>query len=111
AWGGDAAIAVGWLLYVEHFINKGHNKLFSVLLVLVGLWIPAIINLSGVQNMGWVQAVTTVLKFAALAFVSIVGLFYIKSANFTPWNISKESTIAAIGGGMAIGLFSFIGGG
>ena len=109
AWGGNAAIAVGWVLYVEHFINKGHNKLFSVLLVLVGLWIPALINLSGVKNMGSIQAVTTILKFAALAFVSVVGLFYIKSANFTPWNVSKESTIAAIGSGMAIALFSYIG--
>src|SRR6516165_6503596 len=109
AWGGNAAIAVGWVLYVEHFINKDHNKLISVLLVLVGLWIPALINLSGVQNMGWVQAVTTILKFAALVFVSVVGLFYIKSANFTPWNVSKESTISAIGSGMAIALFSYIG--
>src|SRR5499427_4172559 len=109
AWGGNAAIAVGWVLYVEHFINKGHNRLFSVLLVLIGLWIPAAINLSGVKNMGSVQAVTTILKFAALAFVSVVGLFYIKSANFTPWNISKESKISAIGGGMAIALFSYIG--
>jgi basic amino acid/polyamine antiporter, APA family len=109
AWGGNAAIAVGWVLYVEHFINKDHNKLFSVLLVLIGLWIPAVINLSGVKNMGSVQAVTTVIKFAALAFISTVGLFFIKSANFTPWNVSKESTIAAIGSGMAIALFSYIG--
>src|SRR5215475_10583137 len=109
AWGGNAAIAVGWVLYVEHFINKGHNKLISLLLVLVGLWIPALINLSGVKNMGSVQAVTTIVKFAALAFVSTVGLFFISSANFTPWNVSKESTVAAIGGGMAIALFSYIG--
>jgi basic amino acid/polyamine antiporter, APA family len=47
AWAGNAAIAVGWVLYVEHFINKGHNKFFSVLLVLVGLWLPAVVNLSG----------------------------------------------------------------
>jgi len=95
AWAGNAAIAVGWVLYVEHFINKGQNKFFSVLLVLVGLWIPVAINLSGVKNMGSVQAVTTVVKFAALAF--------------TPWNVSEESTVAAIGGGMAIALFSYIG--
>src|SRR6516165_1293753 len=77
AWGGNAAIAVGWVLYVEHFINKGHNKFYSILLVLVGLWIPVVVNLSGVKNMGSVQAVTTILKFAALAFVSTVGLFFI----------------------------------
>src|SRR6516162_6422815 len=31
AWAGNAAIAVGWVLYVEHFINKGQNKLITVL--------------------------------------------------------------------------------
>jgi APA family basic amino acid/polyamine antiporter len=41
---------VGWVLYVEVFINKDHNKLITVLLVpLVGPWVPAIINLSGVK--------------------------------------------------------------
>src|SRR6266480_5555464 len=102
AWAGNAGIAVGWVLYVEVFINKGQNKLITVLLVLVGLWIPAIINLSGVKNMGSVQMITTILKFAALLFVSIVGLFYIKSANFTPWNISGDGAVAAICADMAI---------
>jgi APA family basic amino acid/polyamine antiporter len=50
AWAGNAAIAVGWVLYVEQFINKGHNRLGSILLVLVGLWLPAAINLSGVKT-------------------------------------------------------------
>ena len=109
SWAGNAAIAVGWVLYVQEFINKGGNKLFTVLLVLVGLWVPALINLSGVKNMGSVQVVTTVLKFAALAFMSTVGLFFIKSANFHPWNISGQGAIGAIGSGMAIALFSYIG--
>jgi basic amino acid/polyamine antiporter, APA family len=109
AWAGNAGIAVGWVLYVEVFINKGQNKLITVLLVLIGLWIPAIINLSGVKNMGSVQMVTTILKFVALAFMSIVGLFYINTANFTPWNISGDSAIGAIGAGMAIALFSYLG--
>lgn len=100
---------MGWVLYVEVFINKGQNKLITVLLVLVGLWIPAIINLSGVKNMGSVQMITTILKFVALLFVSIVGLFFIKSANFTPWNISGQTAVAAIGAGMAIALFSYLG--
>ncbi|HEY2814899.1 MAG TPA: amino acid permease [Acidimicrobiales bacterium] len=109
AWAGNAAIAVGWVLYVEQFVNKGHNRLGSILLVLVGLWIPAVINLSGVKNMGAVQVGTTILKFAALAFMSTVGLFYIDHANYSPWNVSGEGAIAAIGGGMAIALFSYLG--
>jgi len=109
AWAGNAAIAVGWVLYVEYFINKDHNRLISVLLVLVGLWIPALINLTGIKNMGTFQVWTTILKFAALAFMSTVGLFYIQRANYTPWNVSGESAVAAIGGGMAIALFSYLG--
>ncbi|HTN81049.1 MAG TPA: amino acid permease [Acidimicrobiales bacterium] len=109
AWAGNAAIAVGWVLYVEKFVNKDGTKLWSVLLVLIGLWIPALINLSGVKNMGAVQVITTVLKFFALAFMSTVGLFFIEKANYTPWNVSSESAVAAIGGGMAIALFSYLG--
>jgi len=109
SWAGNAGIAVGWVLYVQEFINKGGNKLFTILLVLVGLWVPAFINLSGVKNMGSVQMVTTILKFVALAFMSTVGLFFIKTANFHPWNISGEGAISAIGSGCAIALFSYIG--
>jgi APA family basic amino acid/polyamine antiporter len=109
AWAGNAAIAVGWVLYVEVFVNKGHNRLGSIVLVLIGLWLPALVNLTGVKNMGAVQVVTTILKFIALAFMSTVGLFYISHANFSPWNVSGESTIDAIGGGMAIALFSYLG--
>jgi APA family basic amino acid/polyamine antiporter len=109
AWSGNAAIAVGWVLYVEQFINKGHNRLGSIILVLFGLWVPAVINLSGVKNMGAVQVITTILKFAALAFMSTVGLFFIERANYTPWNVSGEGAISAIGGGMAIALFSYLG--
>ena len=109
AWAGNAAIAVGWVLYVEVFINKGQAKLWTILLVLAGLWIPALINLTGIKNIGAFQLVTTVTKFVALAFMSTVGLFYISSANFTPFNVSGGSAISAIGGGMAIALFSYLG--
>jgi len=109
AWAGNAAIAVGWVLYVEEFVNTGHKRGFSILLVLVGLWLPAIINLSGVKNMGTVQVGTTILKFAAVLFMATVGLFFIDTANFTPWNVSGEGAISAIGGGMAIALFSYLG--
>ncbi|HYB29374.1 MAG TPA: amino acid permease [Solirubrobacteraceae bacterium] len=109
AWAGNAAIAVGWVLYVEQFVNTGHKKLFSILLVLVGLWVPAVINLSGVKNMGLMQVITTILKFFAVGFIAIVGLFFISSANYHPFNVSGLSTINAIGGGMAIALFSYLG--
>ncbi|MGZ4706376.1 MAG: amino acid permease [Acidimicrobiales bacterium] len=109
AWSGNAAIVVGWVLYVQEFVNKDANKLFSIVLALVGLWLPAAINLNGVKSMGAVQLYTSVLKFIPLVFMSTVGLFSISSANFQVWNRSGGSAIGAIGGAMALCLFSYLG--
>src|SRR6185437_4711795 len=49
AWIGNAAIVVAWTGYVEVFINKGGSTWGSVVIALVGLWIPAAINVSGVK--------------------------------------------------------------
>jgi len=109
AWAGNAAIVVGWVYYVEHFLNKSSVVGWSIVIALVGLWVPAFINLTGVRNMGSVQVWTTVLKFIPLAIMSTVGLFFIQSGNFTPWNVSGDSSLSAIGGAMAICLFSYLG--
>jgi APA family basic amino acid/polyamine antiporter len=109
AWAGNAAIAVGWVFYVEKFLNKGGATGWSIVLALAGLWIPAAVNLTGVRNMGVFQVWTTVLKFVPLALMATAGLFFVKAGNFTPWNTSGDSSISAIGGAMAICLFSYLG--
>jgi APA family basic amino acid/polyamine antiporter len=109
AWAGNAAIAVGWVRYLEVFVNESHTEWISLLLVLLGVWTPVAINLSGARSMGSVQVLTTILKYAALLFMSTVGLLFIDVGNFTPGNLSGRSTVAAIGGAMAVALFSYIG--
>ena len=109
AWAGNAAIAVGWVFYVEKFVNKGGSTAGSIVIALVGLWIPAAVNLSGVRNMGVLQLWSTVLKFVPLALMATVGLLFIKSGNFTPWNTSGDTNLSAIGAAMAICLFSYLG--
>jgi APA family basic amino acid/polyamine antiporter len=109
AWAGNAAIAVGWVFYVQQFLNKGGSTLGSIVIALVGLWIPAAVNLSGVRNMGVFQLWSTVLKFIPLALMATVGLLFIKGGNFTPWNTSGDTNLSAIGGAMAICLFSYLG--
>ena len=109
AWAGNAAIAVGWVFYVEKFLNKGNVTGWAIAIALAGLWIPAVINLTGVRNMGVFEVWTTVLKFIPLLLMATAGLFFIKGGNFTPWNTSGSSSWSAIGGAMAICLFSYLG--
>ena len=97
------------MFYVEKFVNKGGSTAGSIVIALVGLWIPAVVNLTGVRNMGVFQVWTTVLKFIPLAMMATVGLFFIEAGNFTPWNTSGDTNLAAIGGAMAICLFSYLG--
>jgi APA family basic amino acid/polyamine antiporter len=114
AWAGNAAIVTGWVLYVEFLLTKGGAneplaKWALIGIALIGLWVPALVNLNGVSNMAAVQVVTTILKFVALALVSVVGLFFIDTGNYHPWNVSGGSNISAIGTGLALGLFSYLG--
>ena len=114
AWAGNAAIVVGWVFYVQYvldvwFPGATTNKWLAVGLGLVGLWLPAAINLSGVRNMGTVQVWTSVIKFIPLVLMSTIGLFAIKTANFSPMNLSGDTNLNAILGAMALCLFSYLG--
>ena len=108
-WGGNAAIATGWVLYVERFVNTGHVTTVTVLLTLAGIWLAVAINLGGLKRMGQIQVWTSLLKFVPLLLMSTIGLAFIDPSNFATWNLSGKSTVAAIGGAMALCLFSYIG--
>lgn len=110
AWAGNAAIVVAWIVYVEVFINTGHNKVVSIVIGFVGLWLPAAVNLSGVKNMASVQIVTTIIKFIPLVIISTVGLFFIDWSYLSSnWNISGKAPLAAIVTCMALAVFSYLG--
>ncbi len=109
AWAGNAAIAVAWVGYVEVFVNKGQHTWGSIAIALAGLWLPALVNLTGVRNTGAFQVVTTVLKFLPLAFMATAGLLFVESGNFGAFNASGGSALGAISAAGAIALFSYIG--
>jgi APA family basic amino acid/polyamine antiporter len=109
AWAGNAAIVVAWVGYVEVFSNTCHAKGWSILIALVGLWVPAAVNLAGIRSLSVVQVVTTVLKFVPLLFMATVGLLFIKSANFGEFNAGGGSALGAISAAAAIALFAYIG--
>lgn len=108
AWAGNAGIAVAWVGYVNYFLHW-ENTLGKIVIALVGIWVPAIVNLTGVRNMGLFQIVTTVLKFVPLLFIGIVGMFFISSANFGPFIVGGANPIAAISLAGAVLLFIYSG--
>ncbi|MCG2799678.1 MAG: amino acid permease [Cellulomonas sp.] len=108
-WAGNAAIATGWVLYVERFINTTHHPAATVALTLAGLWGAAAINLMGVGAMGRIQLWTSVLKFVPLLAMATIGLLFIDGANFEVLNRSGMPPLQAVTGAMALCLFSYIG--
>lgn len=109
AWAGNAAIVVAWVGYVEVFWNTGHTRIWSIIIALVGLWIPAVVNLAGLRSIAAFQVVTTVLKFIPLLLVAVIGLFFVKASNFGAFNATGGSSWSAITSAAAIALFSYLG--
>jgi basic amino acid/polyamine antiporter, APA family len=110
AWAGNAAIVAAWVFYVDSLFSISHPSAWTNWgIALLGLWVPALVNLAGVRQMAWFQNLTVVLKFLPLLLVAIVGWFFIHAANFGPFNASGGSLYAAIGMAAGVALFSFIG--
>jgi APA family basic amino acid/polyamine antiporter len=110
AWAGNAAIVSSWVLYVESLFGIRHPSAWTNLgIALLGLWIPAAVNMVGTKQMAWFQNVSVVLKFLPLLVVGVVGWFFIKADNFGPFNASGGSLYSAIGIAAGVALFSFIG--
>jgi APA family basic amino acid/polyamine antiporter len=110
AWAGNAAIVSSWVFYVDALFGFNHiTGLENWGIAMVGLWVPAAINLIGIRQMAWFQNVTVVLKFLPLLFVGVVGWFFVDTANFGPFNASGGSLYSGIGIAAGVALFSFIG--
>jgi APA family basic amino acid/polyamine antiporter len=110
AWAGNAAIVSSWVLYVESLFGINHPSGWTNFgIALLGLWIPAVINLAGVKRMALFQNVTVVLKFLPLLVVGIAGWFFVSSANFGPFNATGGSLYSGISIAAGVALFSFIG--
>lgn len=78
-------------------------------IALLGLWLPAAVNLAGVRNMARFPKLTVVLKFLPLVFVAIAGWFLIHPANFGAFNASGGSLCNVIGIAAGVALFPLIG--
>ena len=109
AWAGNAAIVSAWVFYVDALFGINPSGLGNWGIALIGLWIPAAVNLAGLRQTAWLQNLTVVLKYLPLLFVAVVGWFFVTKANFGAFNASGGSLYSAIGIAAGVALFSFIG--
>src|ERR1035438_8282117 len=106
AWGGNAAIVSSWVFYVDALFGFSHpSGMENFGIAVVGLWVPAVINLVGIRQMAWFQNITVVLKFLPLFFVGIVGWFFVQKVHFGAFNASGGSLYSAIGIAAGVALF------
>jgi basic amino acid/polyamine antiporter, APA family len=109
SWAGDAAIVASWVFYVDALFAIKPAWWGNWGIALLGLWVPAVVNLAGIHQMAWFQNLTVVLKFLPLLLVGVAGWFFVRSANFGAFNTSGGSLYTAIGIAAGVALFSFIG--
>jgi APA family basic amino acid/polyamine antiporter len=108
AWVGNAAIAIAFAGYLAVFWPRGSTYWVATLLAIGLVWLATLVNILGVRQAGWVQLVTTIVKFVPLVLIGVVGLFFMHTENFTPltlshgfdWGISSAALLT---------LFAFIG--
>jgi APA family basic amino acid/polyamine antiporter len=86
AWVGNAAIATAFVGYTTVvWPGLANSNIAMALLAIGAVWLLTFVNVLGVRQGGWVQLVTTVLKFVPLALIGIIGLFFLKADHFTPF--------------------------
>ncbi len=109
-WTTNAAIAVAFVSYLSFFWTalKG-SPVLAAGAGLATIWLLTWVNVIGVHTAGMVQLVTTVLKLLPLLLLATVGLLYVDSANFVPFNATGKSAFGAITSTVALTLWAFLG--
>jgi basic amino acid/polyamine antiporter, APA family len=113
AWVGNAAIATIFVSYASVFWPVlGHDNVRAFMLGMGVIWLLTLINVAGVRESGLVQLATTVLKFVPLLLIGLIGLFYMHSGNFTPFDPHHASLVGhwhAITFAATLTLWAFLG--
>jgi APA family basic amino acid/polyamine antiporter len=109
-WAGNAAIAIAFVSYLgEYWDRLRTSNLTAALVALAAIWLLTAVNSRGVREGGVVQVVTTVAKFVPLAGLAVIGLFFVDTDKFGPFNASDDSNFGAITTAATLTLWAFIG--
>ena len=109
-WCGNAAITVALVSYLSVFFPiLGINNVAAITTGLSAIWLLTWVNTRGINVVGKVQLVTTLLKLVPLFIIAIGGLFYIDWTHFVPFNKSTETNLSAIASTATLTLWAYSG--
>jgi APA family basic amino acid/polyamine antiporter len=106
----NASIAMAFTGYFLVFTPFWLESKVAILAIpIIVIWLLTWINSRGIKSGGYLQLTTTILKIIPLFIVTIAGFFFFNINNFTPFNSSGSSDIAAISISITLTLFAFLG--
>lgn len=109
-WTANATITVAFVGALSTFFPLlGTQPGLEIITGLGAIWFLTWINCLGIRKSGLVQRITTLLKLLPIVSIAVVGLFYVRWENFTPFNISGMSSLQAILASAAMTFFAFTG--
>ncbi len=109
-WVACAAIAIGFVAYLEAFVPAiGAHPVLGALSGLALIWILVGINILGVRESGVVGLVTTILKLTPLVLIGIVGLWSIEGENLPAMHPGEGSALVVFASVFALSFWNFSG--
>ncbi|MGI9547790.1 MAG: amino acid permease [Flavobacteriaceae bacterium] len=109
-WVSNAAIAIAFVAAMSVFFPVlAESRVAAVLAALAAIWLLTWINSLGIRESGKVQLLTTALKLIPLFLVIAFGFFFFDISNFTPFNTSGDSSLAAIAITATMTFYAFLG--
>ena len=109
-WVGNAAVVVAALGYIDILFPVLNHLPTRIVVTLVMIWLPVVINLSGIKLAGAVQIITAVLKFTPLIIVGVLGWFFFNPAYLIAgFNNSGGSNFTAGSSAILLTMWLFIG--
>lgn len=109
-WVANAAISIAFVGAMGViFPILREEVLAALLLSLAVIWLLTWINSLGIRSSGKTQVVTTVLKLLPMAVIILGGVFFFDIDNFSPFNASDKSPLAAIAITGTMTLYAFLG--
>ena len=109
-WFANTAITVALVGYSAVFFPIiGESAGVAIITGLGFIWFFTWINSKDIKTIATVSIITTILKIAPIFLIGIWGLFYVQTENFTPFNLSAETSFSAIMTTTILTFFAFLG--